>query len=221
MERLNKVQLSGQSGEVVFSHECFGKYYYRFTLTNVRSSGVTDNFPVVIEDSVIKNNEYEGKEVLVTGVIRSMDTSKNPKKHHNVNYIAADAVEILDEPVPEGDINKVELIARNCTKEPYVKITPLSRRKVSNLFLAIPREKYPNRSDFIGCTVWGKGADLAETVKRNDFVKITGRLMSRDVLVSENETETVYEVSVRKMEVLENESRSEEDHAGELQEISK
>lgn len=205
MQNLNKVRLSGRAEKVVFSHECFGKYYYRFTLTNVRSSGVTDNFPIVIEDSVVQDNEYEGKEVLVTGVIRSMDTSKNQKKHHNVNYIAADTVEILDEPVPEGDINKVELIARNCTKEPYVKITPLSRRKVSNLFLAIPREKYPNRVDFVGCTLWGKGAELAGTVKRNDFVKIAGRLMSRDVLIGETETETVYEVSVKEMEILEDE----------------
>lgn len=209
MQNLNKVRLSGRAEKVVFSHECFGKYYYRFTLTNVRSSGVTDNFQIVIEDSVVQNNEYEGKEVLVTGVIRSMDTSKNPKKHHNVNYIAADEVEILDEPVPEGDINTVELIARNCTKEPYVKITPLSRRKVSNLFLAIPREKYPNRVDFIGCTLWGKGAELAETVNRNDFVKITGRLMSRDVLVGETETETVYEVSVKEMEILGDEKQQE------------
>ena len=207
MQNLNKVRLSGRAEKVVFSHECFGKYYYRFTLTNVRSSGVTDNFQIVIEDSVVQNNEYEGKEVLVTGVIRSMDTSKNPKKHHNVNYIAADEVEILDGPVPEGDINTVELIAKNCTKEPYVKITPLSRRKVSNLFLAIPREKYPNRVDFVGCTLWGKGAELAETVKRNDFVKLKGRLMSRDVLIGETETETVYEVSVRKMEILEDEEQ--------------
>lgn len=209
MQKLNKVILSGRAEKVVFSHECLGKYYYRFTLTNVRSSGVTDRFPIVIEDSIVKDNEYEGKEVLVTGVIRSMDTSKNPKKHHNVNYIAADEVDILEVPAPEGDINMVELIARNCTKEPYIKITPLSRRKVSNLFLAIPREKYRNRADFIGCTLWGKGADLAETVKRNDFVKITGRLMSRDVLINETETETVYEVSVKEMEILEDEKQRE------------
>lgn len=205
MEKLNKVKLSGQAGEVVFSHECFGKYYYRFSLTNVRSSGVTDTFPIVIEDSIIRDNEYEGKEVLVTGVIRSMDISKNPKKHHNVIYVAANEVEILDEPVLDGDINTVELISRNCTKEPCIKVTPLSRRKVLNLFLAIPREKYSERVDFIGCTLWGKGAELAETMKRNDFVKLTGRLMSREVRIGENEIETVYEVSVKEMEKLEDE----------------
>ena len=133
-----------------------------------------------------------------------MDTSKNPNKHHNVNYIAADKVEILEEQVPDGDINEVEFIARSCTKEPYAKLTPVTHRKVSNLFVAIPRD-FSERADFIRCTLWGKGADLAVDVKRNDYIKVTGRLMSRDVYVNGEETESVYEISVKEMEKLEDE----------------
>ena len=145
-----------------------------------------------------------GKEVVVTGAIRSMDTSKNPNKHHNVNYIVADEVEILEEQVPEGDINEVEFIARSCTREPYAKLTPVTHKKVLNLFVAIPRD-FSERADFIRCTLWGKGADLAVDVKRNDYIKVTGRLMSRDVYVNGEETESVYEISVKEMEKLENE----------------
>ena len=133
-----------------------------------------------------------------------MDISKNPNKHHNVNYIAADEVEILEEQVPEGDINEVEFIARSCTKEPYAKLTPVTHRKVLNLFVAIPRD-FSERADFIRCTLWGKGADLAVDVKRNDYIKVTGRLMSRDVYVNGEETESVYEISVKEMEKLEDE----------------
>ena len=133
-----------------------------------------------------------------------MDTSKNPNKHHNVNYIAADEVEILDEQVPEGDINEVEFIGRSCTKEPYAKLTPIKNRKVLNLFVAIPRD-HSERADFVHCTLWGKGADLGTEVKRNDFIKVSGRLMSRDVCVNGEETETVYEISVKEMEKVEDE----------------
>lgn len=204
MQRLNKVRLSGRAGEIVFSHEHYGRYYYKFMLTVIRKSGAVDMFPIVIEDSVVRDNDYNGKEVLVTGAIRSMDTSKNPNKHHNVNYIAADEVKILEEHVPEGDINEVEFIARSCTREPYAKLTPVTHKKVLNLFVAIPRD-FSERADFIRCTLWGKGADLAVDVKRNDCIKVTGRLMSRDVYVNGEETESVYEISVKEMEKLEDE----------------
>ena len=138
MQRLNKVRLSGRAGEIVFSHEHYGRYYYKFMLTVIRRSGAADIFPIVIEDSIVRDNDYSGKEVVVTGAVRSMDTSKNPNKHHNVNYIAADKVEVLEEQVPEGDINEVEFIARSCTIEPYAKLTPVTHRKVLNLFVAIP-----------------------------------------------------------------------------------
>lgn len=204
MQRLNKVRLSGRAGEIVFSHEHYGRYYYKFMLTVIRKSGAVDMFPIVIEDSIVRDNDYNGKEVVVTGAIRSMDTSKNPNKHHNVNYIAADKVEVLEEQVPEGDINEVEFIARSYTRDPCAKITPVTHRKVLNLFVAIPRD-FSERADFIRCTLWGKGADLAVDVKRNDYIKVTGRLMSRDVYVNGEETESVYEISVKEMEKLEDE----------------
>ena len=199
MQRLNKVRLSGRAGEIVFSHEHYGRYYYKFMLTVIRKSGAVDMFPIVIEDSIVRDNDYNGKEVVVTGAIRSMDISKNPN-----NYIAADEVEILEEQVPEGDINEVEFIARSCTKEPYARLTPVTHRKVLNLFVAIPRD-FSERADFIRCTLWGKGADLAVDVKRNDYIKVNGRLMSRDVYVNGEETESVYEISVKEMEKLEDE----------------
>jgi hypothetical protein len=36
MQRLNKVRLSGRAGEIVFSHEHYGRYYYKFMLTVIR-----------------------------------------------------------------------------------------------------------------------------------------------------------------------------------------
>ena len=73
MQRLNKVKLSGRAGEIVFSHEHYGRYYYKFMLTVIRKSGAVDMFPIVIEDSIVRDNDYNGKEIVVTGSIRSMD----------------------------------------------------------------------------------------------------------------------------------------------------
>ena len=70
--------------------------------------------------------------------------------------------------------------------------------------MAIPRD-YSEKADFIRCTLWGKGADLAVDVKRNDYIKVAGRLMSRDVYVNGEETESVYEITVKEMEKLEDE----------------
>ena len=60
-------------------------------------------------------------------------------------------------------------------------------------------------TEFGICWTGGKGADLAVEVKRNDYIKVTGRLMSRDVYVNGEETESVYEISVKEMEKLEDE----------------
>lgn len=59
MQRLNKVRLSGRAGEIVFSHEHYGRYYYKFMLTVIRKSGAVDMFPIVIEDSIVRDNDYK------------------------------------------------------------------------------------------------------------------------------------------------------------------
>ena len=72
--------------------------------------------------------------------------------------------------------------------------------------MAVPRDN-SERADFIRCNLWGKGADLAVDVKRNDYIKVTGRLISRDVYIDGEETESVYEISVKEMEKLEDEEQ--------------
>ena len=40
--------------------------------------------------------------------------------------------------------------------------------------------EYSERADFIRCTLWGKGADLAVKVKRNDYIKVNGDTSKKD-----------------------------------------
>ena len=53
MQRLNKVRLSGRAGEIVFRHEHYGRYYYKFMLTVIRKSGAVDMFPIQISTTML------------------------------------------------------------------------------------------------------------------------------------------------------------------------
>lgn len=202
MERLNKARISGRAGDVVFSHEINGKYYYNLMVTVVKDNGIADIFPVIVEDSILGSEEYSDKEVLVTGEIRSINMAKENKNPKNVSFVSANKIQILGEPIPGGDINEVEFIGKSYTKNPTVRETRVAHRKVTDLFIAIPRSK--TRNDFVSCSFWGKKAEFAEKIQKFDFVKIKGKLVNRDFLI-ENRKETKYEVFVTEMEKIEDE----------------
>lgn len=202
MERLNRVRISGRAGDVVFSHGINGKYFYNMMVTVVTDNEIAEIFPVIAEDSILGSEEYFDKEVLVIGEIRSLNVAKENESPRNVSFISADKIQILEEPMPGGDINEVEFIGKSYTKFPIMRETRVAHRKVTNLFIAIPRTK--NRNDFISCSFWGKKADAAEKIQKFDFVRIRGKLLSRDFVIG-NRKETKYEVFVIEMEKLEDE----------------
>ena len=72
-----------------------------------------------------------------------------------------------------------------------------------NLLLTISRSQ--RRWDAVYCALWNSLAEKAEALKKGDYVKISGRLLSRDMLKNEKDIETVYEVSANEMEILEDE----------------
>ena len=201
MEKLNKVRLSGRTCEVGRSHKYVGKQFYSITLVNIRPFGISDRFQIIIEKSIMGNDEYEGKEILVTGSFRSFNISKEPGKRHNVNYIYADSIKLLDGPAPGGDINEIEFIARNCSQN--TNPVKVGENKVLNLLLTISRSQC--RWDAVYCSLWNSLAEKAGALKKGDCVKISGRLLSREMLKNAKDLETVYEVSAKEMEILEDE----------------
>lgn len=211
----NKITISGIATGVAFSHEAYGKYYYRMPVMVTRSSGKTDYLTVVSSDSVLGIEDYDGKEVIVHGAIRSRKINSKD----NVVYIAADSVDVLESSIANGDLNMVEIEGIVCNQNPHGKYTPVSGRYILNLFLAIKRKRW--RADYAPCCIWGKTAKaIEEKISQGSKIKLSGRLFSRE-LYRNSEFVDVYEISASEVEVINEESGSEEDHSGKLQEVSK
>ena len=89
-------------------------------------------------------------------------------------------------------------------KRPVYRKTPLGR-EIADLLLAVNRPY--GKSDYIPCICWGRNARYASGFDVGEHVRILGRIQSREYVkkLSETETETrtAYEVSVSKLECIE------------------
>ena len=89
-------------------------------------------------------------------------------------------------------------------KRPVYRKTPLGR-EIADLLLAVNRPY--GKSDYIPCICWGRNARYASGFEVGEHVRILGRIQSREYVkkLSETETETrtAYEVSVSKLECIE------------------
>lgn len=200
----NKIVISGVASNVAFHHEAFGIYYYQTSVAVTRRSGNIDYLDVVASDETFGAYDYEGKEVVVHGAIRS----RMDKNQMSEAYVAADTIEILDVPVAGGDLNKVEVEGFICNKNIEGKYTPITRRYILNLFLAIPRDrKRKGRADYIPCCIWGKTAkEIEKQVEQGSKIKLTGMLLSRE-LYKNGEFVSAPEISVNSVEVLNENNR--------------
>lgn len=103
-------------------------------------------------------------------------------------------------------MNKIQLDGYVC-KEPIYRKTPLGR-EIADLLIAVNRSY--GKSDYIPCVVWGRNAVYTSGLPVGTHLKLTGRIQSRGyVKMYEDGTEeqrTAYEVSVSKINVLEEEN---------------
>ena len=105
-----------------------------------------------------------------------------------------------DDSIP---VNQISLDGYIC-KPPVYRKTPLGR-EIADLLLAVNRPY--GKSDYIPCICWGRNARFASGFEVGEHVQVLGRIQSRDYVkkLSETETETrtAYEVSVSKLECIE------------------
>ncbi len=81
-------------------------------------------------------------------------------------------------------------------------------REIADLLLAVNRPY--GKSDYIPCICWGRNARFANTFKVGTRCELWGRIQSREYMkkISEEESEKriAYEVSVSKLELMEDSS---------------
>lgn len=200
----NKVMIEGEiSGELVFSHEVYGEKFYMVDVLARRLSGVPDAIPVTISERLIDvTQSCVGQHVHVFGEFRSYNRRDADKTRLSLSVFAHE-IEFIEKLM--DDENKIFLDGYIC-KEPAYRKTPFGR-EIADLLIAVNRSY--GKSDYIPCVAWGRNARYASGLDVGSRIQICGRIQSRQYVKKLDdghaEERTAYEVSISKLEVVDNE----------------
>ena len=204
----NKVSVTGViHSEFKFSHAVFGENFYTASLSVKRLSGNVDIIPLMVSERLIDvRNDYSGYTIEVDGQFRSYN-HYDGQKNRLVLSVFAQNVQFLEGFTDCVGTNQIVLDGYVC-KEPIYRKTPLGR-EISDILLAVNRDY--RKGDYIPCIAWGRNARFASRFEIGTRVRICGRIQSREYYkkISDDEFEvrTAYEVSIMKMEVVEDGKR--------------
>lgn len=202
-------------GDMEFSHEMYGEKFYAFDLEVPRLSSSVDILPITISERLVFNIDFHtGQCVIIEGQLRSYNRFIDTNNKLVLTIFAREIyipneeelIEILRKP------NEIYLDGYIC-KKPIYRTTPFGR-EIADLLLAINRPY--NKSDYIPCIAWGRNARFCENLTIGDHIKIWGRIQSREyqkrLYSGEIETRVAYEVSISKLEYMENENNRVEEY---------
>ena len=201
----NQVSMMGEIvSEFQFSHEVFGEGFYMVELAVNRLSNYSDYIPLMISERLIDTEQdYTGQLIRVSGQFRSYNRHEE-KKNRRVLSVCVRELEVLDEIDENEKTNQIFLDGYIC-KEPIYRKTPLGR-EIADVLLAVNRSY--GKSDYIPCICWGRNARFASGFTVGSHIQIVGRVQSREYVkrIDEENVEhrVAYEVSVSKVDLLEN-----------------
>ncbi|CCQ98568.1 Single-strand DNA-binding protein, ssb [[Clostridium] ultunense Esp] len=192
-----------------FSHEMYGEGFYNFDLEVPRLSNSVDILPITISERLIVDMDLSiGSYVQINGQLRSYNRYVDNTSRLVLTVFARDIKILKDEEVDEllRSPNEIFLDGYIC-KPPIYRTTPFGR-EISDLLIAVNRAY--NKSDYIPCIAWGRNARFCEKLLVGDHIKLWGRIQSREYQKKYNndvvETKVAYEVSISKLEYIENDN---------------
>ena len=200
----NQVVIMGEIvSDFMFSHEIFGEGFYMVDVKVPRLSDSSDIIPLMVSERLIDVDEdYKEQNIMVQGQFRSYNRHEE-RKNRLVLSVFAREIEFVDETPESSKTNQIYLDGYIC-KEPIYRKTPLGR-EIADLLLAVNRPY--GKSDYIPCICWGRNARFASTFEVGTRCEVWGRIQSREYMkkLSEDDAEKriAYEVSVSKLELLE------------------
>ena len=200
----NQVVIMGEIiSDFVFSHEIFGEGFYMVDVNVPRLSDSCDMIPLMVSERLLDvDADYKGQNIMVQGQFRSYNRHEE-RKNRLVLSVFAREIEFVDETPESSKTNQIYLDGYIC-KEPIYRKTPLGR-EIADLLLAVNRPY--GKSDYIPCICWGRNARFASNFTVGTRCEIWGRIQSREYMkkLSEEEAEkrSAYEVSVSKLELME------------------
>ena len=206
----NQVSIVGEiTSDFKFSHEVFGEGFYLVDVLVSRLSNSSDIIPIMVSERLINvKDDYKGRIVEVLGQFRSYNRHEESKNRLVLSVFARE-IRVVEEMEEENlKPNYIFLDGYVC-KVPIYRKTPLGR-EIADLLLAVNRPY--GKSDYIPCICWGRNARFAENFNVGGHIQVWGRIQSREYQkkIGENEFEKriAYEVSVSKLEYLEEEQMS-------------
>lgn len=219
----NSVTIVGKVyGEKEFSHEMYGEGFYTFNVEAPRLSDHSDILPITISERLLINvNLEEGTYLVIEGQLRSYNRYVNGNNKLLLTVFARDiytpnSEEELQDLVKKP--NEISLDGFIC-KKPVYRTTPFGR-EITDLLIAVNRPY--NKSDYIPCISWGRNARFCEKLKVGDHIRVWGRIQSRDYQKKLSDgtvyNKIAYEVSVSKLEFVENDNNRSEIEAEQEQE---
>ena len=201
MENNNQVTLTGCfASDLIFSHEVLGEKFYTAFIAVARGSGTVDMLPALFSERIIDTTgSYINEPISITGSFRSYN-QHDENKTHLLLYIF-----VTDYEWSGGSMgNNAAVLEGYLCKKPIYRKTPLGR-EIADILLAVNRPY--GKSDYIPCICWGRNARFAGKLEVGEHVAIWGRIQSREYMkkLSEEEAEKriAYEVSVSKLELME------------------
>lgn len=202
----NKATLSGEIvSNFEFSHECYGEGFYTAMLASERLSGQKDIIPIMVSERFVDvKADWEGVNVYICGRFSSYNKHENGRRHLELRVFATGFGVHIEE--FDGDFENKNLISLDgyICKPPTYRKTPLGR-EITDILLAVNR-KY-GKSDYVPMICLGRNARFASGLKVRTRLQVEGRIQSREykkkISETESETRTAYEVSISKMETVE------------------
>lgn len=202
----NQVTIVGTvDSEFTYSHEVFGEGFYMLEVVVSRLSHMEDRIPLMVSERLVDVKEScMGKIVEVHGQFRSYNKHEEGRNRLILSVFVREFSFVGE----EGTLtrpNSIYLDGYIC-KPPVYRMTPLGR-EIADLLMAVNRPY--GKSDYLPCICWGRNARFASGFEVGGHVQVWGRIQSREYVKKLSETETekrvAYEVSVSKVEFIEDE----------------
>ncbi len=202
----NRVTIIGEVvSDFTYSHEVFGEGFYMVDIAVNRLSNMVDIIPLMVSERLVDVTEdYRGMIIEASGQFRSYN--RHEESHNKlVLSIFVREFQVAEETEEAMNTNQIFLDGYIC-KPPVYRKTPLGR-EIADVLIAVNRPY--GKSDYIPCIAWGRNARYASGFEVGEHIQIWGRVQSREYTkkLDENthEKRVAYEVSVSKIECVEDE----------------
>lgn len=199
----NKVTIIGEVvSEFKFSREVYGEGFYTVDISVNRLSNSVDVIPLMVSERLVDVTvDLRGTMIEAQGQFRSYNRHEETKNRLVLSIFVRE-LQFIEDYDEETSSNQIFLDGYIC-KPPIYRKTPLGR-EIADILIAVNRPY--GKSDYIPCIAWGRNARFAAGFEVGAHIQINGRIQSREytkrINDEESEKRVAYEVSVSKIEFI-------------------